>query len=886
MNALRRFAARLGHSAAGRHDDQRFRDEMEEHLALQTEDLVRAGLPPEEARRQAMLRFGPVQPLREQLHAQRRMLPLESLVLDVRFGLRMLAKSPTFTAVAVLTLALGIGANAAIFSVVNAVLLRPLPYAAPARLLSVSEGQPKAGIAEAGLSWPAFLAMQDRNQVFSAVAGLPIHALTLTGRGEPDDVSTVAVTPEFFSLLRAKALVGRTLAPEDGREDAAPVAVLSENLWRSRFGADPAIAGRPIMLDQRAFTVAGVMPAGFQTPFVSQADQVWIPLAQDPLFSKWRTRPPATHWMLPVIARLRPGLSLDQARAELQTLSAGLASQYPAEQGWQAAVEPLRQAIVGDVQEPLLLLLGAVGALLLIACANVASLLLTRATARAREMAVRMAHGASRTRLARQLLTESALLGLLGGAAGVALAWGGVSVLASLLPADLPRPHPVRVDGAVLGFALVLTLAASVIFGLAPVLQAFRADPQANLKEGTRAGEGRSSRRARKVLAAGEIALAMVLLAGAGLLLRSLARLESVGPGFVTDHVVKANVSLPRLQYTKPDQWTAFMKELMTRLEARPGLQDAAIVVPAPIADPAVSLPFSIVGNPPLPPGAAITADFVSAGPRYFRAMGIALLQGRVFSRDDTASTPPVAVISASLAKRYFPHENPLGRRLTFGFPPQGNVARKIVGVVADVHDVSLARKPGPMMYVPFSQAPLWGGDVVVRSRLSTQEVAAAIQAATHSIDADVPVTQIASLPGALQVSVARPRLQTLLLGLFSVLALLLAAIGLYGVVSFSVAQRTREIGVRIALGATPAGVRRLVIGESAALVLWGLAVGIPSALLLAHLLSAMLFGIGPADPLTFVGGALLLSVVAVVAAWLPARRAMGVDPMAALRNE
>ena len=866
--------------------EQELDDELRFHFDKEVEKHRAAGLTENEARRQARLAFGGQSQVAEDCREARGTGLLETVLQDIHYALRQMKKSPGFTATALLMLALGIGANAAIFSVVNAVLLRPLPYAGPSRLVSLSEGRPKAGIAGAGVSWSAFLAMQDHSRVFSAVAGLPIHALTLTGNGEPADVSTVAATPEFFSLLHAKALLGRTLSPEDGRDGATAVVVLSEHLWRSRFGADPQIAGRTIRLDQRAYTVAGVMPSSFQTPFVDQADQVWIPLAQDPLFSKWRTRPPATHWMLPVIARLRPAVSLDQARAELETISAALASHYPAEKGWQAAIEPLRQAIVGDARTPLLLLLGAVGVLLLIACANLASLLLTRATARAMEMAVRMSLGASRRRLARQLLTENAMLGLLGGAAGMAMAWGGVRVLASFLPPDLPQPHSIRVDGAVLVFALVLTLAASATFGLAPVLHAFRADLQANLKKGARAGDAETSRRARSVLAAGEMALAMVLLAGAGLLLRSFTRLESISPGFVTEHVVKANVSLPRFEYTKPEQWTAFMNELLTRLQAQPGLQDAAIVVPTPIADTAVTLPFSIVGSAPLPPGAADTADFVSASPRYFRAMGIALLRGRLFSRDDTASTPPVALISESLAKRYFPYENPLGRRMMFGFPPHGEVVREIVGVVGDIHDVSLAQKPGSMMYVPFAQAPFWGGDIVVRSRLSTQEVAAAIEAATHDIDADVPVTEIASLPEALQVSVAQPRFRTQLLGLFSVLALLLAAIGLYGVVSFSVAQRTREIGVRMALGATPASVRRLVIGESAGLVLWGLALGTPSALLLAHFLSAMLFGIGPADPLTFVGVALLLSLVALTAAWLPARRAAGVDPIQALRSE
>ena len=885
MRALRRLLARIRNMTTNRRGDARLREEMEAHLAMQAEENLRAGMTPEEARRQARLKFGSAEAVREEYHAEEGLPLLECLLQDARFSLRQMRKSPGFTAVVLLTLSLGIGANAAIFSVVNAVLLRPLPYTGSGRLVDVSESEAKAGISGDGLSWPALTELQKDKRVFSQAAGLAGHALTLTGRGEPADVSTIAVTPEFFSLLGTNPLLGRALSLEDGKDGAAPVVVMSEGLWRSRFGGDAGIVGQEITLDQRAYTVVGVMPAGFQTPFLRRTEQVWIPLAQDPLFSAWRTRPPATHW-LPVVARLRQGISLAQGRAELQTISAGLASESPAEQGWQARIEPLQQAIVGNVRAPLLLLLAAVGLLLLIACANIANLLLTRATARAKEIAVRIALGASQRRIARQLLTESAVLGLLGGAAGVVTAWAGVRALVAVLPARLPQLHAIRVDGAVLGFALALSVTASMVFGLAPVFYAFRSDPRANLNEGSRVGEPRGSRRVQHLLAGGEVALAVVLLTGAGLLLRSFTQLLSVGPGFETEQVVKANVALPRFEYAKPEQWAAFASELMTRLQAKPGLEDSAIVVPTPIVDTSISLPFVIAGNPPLPQGTANTADYVAATPDYFHVLGIALIRGRMFTRDDTALTMPVAVISESLARRYFPHQDPLGRQLMFGFPPHGGVSREIVGVVADIRDVSLAKNPNPMMYVPFAQAPLWGGDVVVRSRLSTAEVAAAIQAETHSIDKDLPVTDIEALPRGLQASVAEPRFRTLLLGLFSAFALLLAAIGLYGVISFSVSQRTREIGVRMAIGATPGSVRRLVIGESAKLVLSGLAAGIPAALILAHFLAAMLFGVTPGDPLTLLGVSILLMLVALLAAWLPARRASRVDPMVALLSE
>jgi putative ABC transport system permease protein len=868
------------------HRNQRNAEIQEELLSFQTasvEEKTRRGMSREAALRAARAEAGSAESVRQKVWSAGWESAADSLWQDLRYAVRMLAKSPGFTAIAVLTLALGIGANAAIFSLVNAVLLRPLPYANPAQLVDVSEA--KAGVVGAGVSYPAFVELRDHSRAFTSVAGLAGHALTLTGHGEPADVSTLAVTPEFFSLFGTKPLLGRALSPQDGERGAAPVVVLSEQLWRSRFGADPGIAGTSITLDQRAFTVVGIMPGAFRTPFFNQTEQVWIPLLQDPLFSGWLTRPPQEHW-LPVIARLRAGVSPDQARAELQTISAGLVDQFPAEKGWGIAIEPLQQVIVGDVKEPLLLLLSAAGLVLLIACANIANLLLARATSRSREIAVRIALGASQRRIARQLLTESAILGVLGGVTGVFLAWWSVSALTSLLPTGLTQLRSIRVDGSVFGFAFVLSLAASVFFGLAPVLHTTRSDPQANLREGSRAGDARGSQRARSFLAAAEVAVAMVLLVGAGLLMRSFARLLSVSPGFETENMVKAEISLPRFQYSRPEQWTAFSSQLMMRLQAKPGLQDSAIAVPLPILNNSINLPFAIAGNPPLEQGATDTANYVAASPRYFHVMGISLMRGRLFSEDDSASTPPVALISEALARRYFPGENPLGRQLIFGFPPHGDVAREIVGVVADIHDVSIASNPGPMMYVPFAQVPFWGSEVVVRSSLGAAEIAAAIRTETHSIDKDLPVTDIESFPEAMHASVAEPRFRTMLLGLFSAIALLLAAIGIFGVISFSVSRRTREIGVRMALGATPASIRHLVLGESAKLVLFGLATGIPAALILTHFLSALLFGITPTDPLTFIAVALLLMLVALAAAYLPARRAIRIDPMAALRCE
>jgi len=885
MRSLRALWMRLrGIFGAGRAEAE-IRAEIESHLAMHIEDNLRAGMPAEEAQRQALIRLGGVEQTRQAWRDQRTLPWLESLGQDVKFALRQLRKSPGFAGVVVATLALGIGANTAIFSVVRAVLLEAPPYAKPGELVSLSESKAQAGITGEGMSYPGYQDLREHGGAFSAVAGLAGHSLTLTGHGEPSEVKTVVVTQDFFSLFGVQPLLGRTLTAKDGERGAAPVTVLSEALWRNKFGGDPGIVGRTITLDMRLWTVVGVMPAGFRTPFLDQAQQLWIPLDQDPLFSVWMTHPPRTHWMA-AFARLRPGVSGAQAQAELEAVSAGLSSQFPEEKGWTIESEPLQKAIAGDVQRPLLVLLCAVGLVLLIACANIANLLLTRATSRSAEMAVRVALGASPRRLARQLLTESALLGLLGGAAGMAAAWWGVRALRSMLPQGLPQLHPVRVDGAVLGFALALSLVASLLFGLVPALFASRSDLQRYLREGGRGGESRGPQRARSVLAAAETALAMVLLVAAGLLIRSFARLSAVSPGFATAQVTRAMVSLPQFRYARPQQWAAFARELMQRLQAQPGMGDAAIAAPLPILDLPIPLRFDIVGAPPAPAGEAITADYETASPHYFRVMGIPLLQGRLFGEDDTASTPRVAVISEAFARRYFSGRNPLGQHIVFGFPPDGRAAREIVGVVGDIRDESLAKKPGPMMYVPFAQAPLWGGEVVVRSRFSAAAAAAAIERTTHSIDKDLPVTDIVSLPAGVDASVAQPRFRTALVGIFGAMALLLGAVGIFGVVSWSVSRRTREIGIRMALGAQRRNVTELMLSSASAPALAGIAAGALAAALLTRLMASLLYGVSAADPLTYAGSAALLLLVALVASYLPARRAASVDPVQALRAE
>jgi predicted permease len=883
---VRRLVSQTRVWLSPRQVDQDFDQELEAHLDLLTEEGVRRGMSPEEAKRAARIRLGGHTQLKETNRELQGLLVIETFLQDTRYAFRILRKNPGFTAVAVLTLALGIGANTAIFSVVYAVLLKPLPYTNPDQLFTAFQANTRQGIAETGCSYPNFEEWRAQNHVFSELAGIQAHQLTLTGRGEPSVVNTSVVTPELFALLDVKPLAGRIFFPQDGKEGAAPVALMSEDLWRGRFGADPKFTGTSINLDKRPFTVIGIIPAAFRTPFFNTKQEVWIPLVQDPLFST--LMPQRGSHFLPALGRLRPGVSLAQAQAEMDAISGRLAGEFPAENnGWTIRLVPLQKEIVGDVRTALLVLLGAVGLVLLIACANIANLLLTRATSRSKEIAVRTALGAGRARIIRQLLSETAVLGLLGGALGVALAYWGVKALSSLLPSSLPQMNPIRVDYFVLGFALLLSAIAGVIFGLVPAMFAANADIQNTLREGARSGESRNRRRARSFLVVAEISLAMVLLVTAGLLLRSFARLTSVSPGFDPQHIVKADISLPQFQYSTPQQWATFSEELLARIQSNAGLQDSAVAVPRPIADGNVNLPFDIVGNPPSSSGASRTANYVSVSPDYFRVMGIPLLVGRFFNQHDISSAPRVSIISEAMARLYFPNQDPLGKQISFGFPPKnGEAMREIVGIVGNVRDVALGRNPGAMMYVPYAQAPFWGANLVVKSTLSTSSVAAAIRQEVRRMDKDLPVTDVAKMPDLIDASVAQPRFRTFMLGFFAVMALVLAATGIFGVISYSVSRRANEIGIRVALGASRNSILSMILRETLVLALAGLAVGLPCALAASHFVGHMLFNVSANDPATLAAVAFSLAGVAALAGYIPARRAMRVDPMAALRYE
>ena len=867
--------------------EQELSDELRFHLEKLVEENVAKRMTRGEARYAALRELGGIEQVKDECRDMRRVNFIENLIQDLHYGLRTLEKSPGFAAVAILTLALGIGANTAIFSVVYAVLLKPLPFSNPDQLVRVFEANQAAGILGDGCSYPEFQEWRRQNHVFSGMAAVQGHELNLTGQGEPMVVKVGDVTADFFSVLGVAPLAGRTFLPEDGEQGAAPVAVISYGLWRGRFGADPDLIGRTIELDKRSFTVVGVMPRNFRFVLDGRGGLLWIPVVQDPWFGGLAKRPTG-HWFT-AIARLKPGVSAAQGQAEMDALGPRLAPQFrPGDDGWAIRTVSLRNAMTYNATPAaLLMLLAAVGLVLSIACANVANLLLARATSRAKEFAVRAALGAGRARILRQLLTESAVLGLLGAALGIGLAYWGVHGLSGLLPASFPRAESIRVDGSVLAFALLLSLGASLLFGMAPAL--FAADPrlQTTLQEsGGRPGEGKGRRRARNLLVTAEVALAMVLLVGAGLLIRSFAALMSVNPGFDTRNILKAEVPLPRFQYSTPQQWVTFSNEVLARIQAEPDLQDTAIALPLPLADGCANLPFRIANAPPLPSGSSNTADYVSVSPEYFRVVSIPLLRGRYFGRQDAMSTPRVAIISEALARVYFPHQDPLGQQLIFGFPPDEDVKREIVGVVGDVRDAALNQTPGPMMYVPFAQAPLWGVGLVVKTSSSASAAAHEIRQKVHEVDRDLPVTDMEWMSEAVDASLTPTRLRTWLLGLFGAIALALAAVGIFGVISYSVSCRAHEFGIRMALGATRREILRLVLGEALGLALAGVGAGIVAALGLTQLISSLLYGVRPRDPATLIALPLLLTGTALLAAYLPARRATKVDPISALRCE
>ncbi len=809
---------------------------------------------------------------------------MDALRQDLQYAWRMLVRSPGVTALALVALALGIGANTAVFSVVDGVLLEPLPYSEPDRLAVVWAATPDLLPASGG----EFTGWREQSDVFSAIAAFHSQPYAVTG-GAPEILGGVRASAELFPLLGVAAEHGRTFLPEEDRPGGPHVVVLGHAVWQRRFGGDPSIVGRTISLDDEPYTVVGVMPDGFQfprrgempSPFQFPQDvAVYTPLALTPEQAANRGRE-----YLMVIARLKPGVTLAQAQAGMSATAERFAQQFPStNRNRGARVVGLREQVLARVEPALLMLLGAVGLVLLIACANVANLALVRASARGKEMAIRSALGAARGRVVRQLLTESLVLALVSGAVGLVLALWGVETVRALLPETVPRAEEIGVNARAFGFTLVVSLVTGVLFGLAPALQASMPRLSPALQEGGRSDRGSGSRRLRGLLVVSEVALALVLLAGAGLLLRSFVRLARVDSGVDTRNVLTVDVRLPRGRYAPPRQ-VAFFDELVTRLRALPGVRAAAGIYPLPLSGAEEGASFVVDGRPAAPDERVLAGPrFVSPG--YFETMGIPVVRGRGFRDSDGREASPTLVINEAMARTYWPSGDPIGQRLAFSGVSGPRVWREIVGVISDVHHSGLDRPSPPEVYCPFAQFPGPGLTLVLRTNGAPRDLVASVEAAVRSIDADQPITNVRTMDELLARSVAPRRFPLLLLGTFAGLALVLAAVGIYGVMSYLVAQRRHEIGIRMALGAEARDVRRLVVGQGMKLVLIGLALGAAGALVLTRVLQGLLFAVSATDPVTFVAVALLLVLVALAACWIPARRATRIDPLAALRYD
>jgi len=807
---------------------------------------------------------------------------MDTFFQDLRYAVRTLRERPGFTLVAALTLALGVGGSTAIFSVVDAVLLRSLPYPDADRLVILWGRAP--GAPQTAASWPEFVDWREQNQSFEDMAVWRGQSVNLSGTGEPERLVGAFVSDRFFPLLGARPLLGRTFTPDEtDPATARPVAVLGHGLWQRRFGSDPAILGRSLVLNGQSHTVVGVLGPEFEGGNAPASgwfmgSEVLLPA---PYFPNKKGLARGETEML-VIARRRSDVSLEQARTDMSVVARRLEQAYPdTNAGRTAEVGLVQDQIVGSLKTPLLVLLGAVGLVLLIACANVANLLLARASHRRREMAVRSALGAGRPRLLRQLLTESALLALVGGALGLVVGREGLRLLLAIVPAGV-LPSTVGIDLRVLAFAFALVAATGFVFGLVPAIQASRPELEGVLKEGGRGGSGAAGHRFRDALVVAEVTLSLMLLVGAGLLIRSAIALQHADLGFRPDHVLTAEFRLPPAKYSEPRRIAAFLRQALERLRAVPGIESAALVRAVPFSGNGASTTYQVEGQPEPPKGREPVAQLNIVSPGYFRTMGIPQLRGRDFDERDTADVPAVAVVNDYMARQLWPDADPLGRRLRLRDAGWATV----VGVVGDVRHSGPAEPAQPQVYTTHEQDARIFACVVARTAADPLSLAGPMRAAIWSVDKDQPVWKVRSLEQLVRGARDTARAMSLLVGVFAGVALLLAGVGIYGVMSFAVSQRTREIGIRMALGAAAAGVMRLVVGR--ALVLTGIAilVGAAGAAGLARLLGALLYGVGPADPATFLSAAVVLAAVGGLAAYLPARRAARIDPVRALNEE
>jgi putative ABC transport system permease protein len=821
---------------------------------------------------------------------------MTNLIQDLRFGLKLMLKSPTATAIVVLTLALGIGANTTIFSIVDAILLRPLLYKDSERLVMVWATYPQLQMSldRVPVSAGDFIEWRDQNTVFEQISAIDSTNLTLIGIGEPERIVGASVSANFFELMGVSPSKGRLFTHEEDQPGKNNVLVISDGLWKRRFGADPEIIGQALTLNDKSYTVIGIMPAGFQFPragempayfeFPPQAE-LWLPIAISPK----RISSRRNHDMA-VIARLKPGVSLEQAQTEISGISARLEDQYPENKGWGALVMSLRSHLVGDIQTALLVLLGAVGFVLLIVCANVANILLAQSAARQQEISIRVALGASRLRIIQQLLTESLLIALAGGILGILLALSGIELFLRMRPDNIPRSDDLALNGWSLIFTLGVSILTGIVFGLAPIYHSSKLNFSEALKQGAKSVAGSvSRRRVRSLLVVSEVALALILLTGAGLLINSFTRLLNVSPGFNPRNVLTMDISLPASRYPDKQKQTAFYQQALEKMKALPGVRSAGLVLFLPLRGAAGLDEFVIEGRPIPPDGEKPITEIRIASPDYFTTMEIPLLSGRALTEQDKADGMPVVVINETMARRFWSNESPIGSRVkTGGKEPQHNwegIWLTIVGVVADVKG-SLDSETRPQMYFSYLQHSFPAMSIAVRTSTDTTNLSAAVRQAVQEVDKDQPVTNVNTMEKYLAESVAQRRFNTVVLGIFAAIALILAAVGIYGVMAYSVIQRTHEIGVRMALGAQKTDIIKLILRHGTALVLAGVVIGLAAAYALTRVISKMLYGVSATDPVTFGFVTLLLVGVAILASLVPALRATKVDPLVALRQE
>src|SRR5215471_17181330 len=804
---------------------------------------------------------------------------------DFKYALRMLVKAPGFAAIAILTLALGIGANSAIFSVINAVLLHPLPFPKQNQLVAIWSRIPNSNLEKETESIPDYVDLRDQSKTLSALAAFTRTGAVLNGTEESRQMYGVAITADIFPVLGVPPARGRVYTREDDTVDAR-VVVLTDYAWKTYFNSAPEIVGKQVSLSWRLYTVLGVMPPGFQFPVEGERAEYLMPL--HPLVPELVNNRDS-HFVR-MVGRMKPGVTIKQCDAEMKTIAARLEKQYPrSNAGRSERVYSLHDDIVGDVRPALITILTAVAFVLLIACANIGNLLLARATARQREIAIRTALGASRARLVWQLLGEGFLLSIFGAAVGLLIAWWGIDLLRAFGPQDVPRLGEVVINAPVFFFTFVAAIFSTLVFALVPALQVTRPNVNESLQEGNRGAVGPESHHFRRLLIIAQVALSLLLLAGAGLLIKSFANLRATKPGFDSKHALVAELILPKAKYPEAEKHRQFFERILPKLAALPGVEAAGAAFPMPFSNNDWSSTFSIVGQPPRPPGQELLASHLKITPDYFRAMGTPLLRGRVFNSGDTKNSPPVIIVNDVLAKRFFPAGNAIGQQiiLIHGENNQPSPPKEIVGVVGGSRHESLAIQPLPEFYIPAAQDPQRRMDVVIRTAASDPiGLQTSLRNIVHEFDNDLFVPSLQPLEKRIGVTLAQPRFNMMLLGTFAGVAMTLAAIGIYGVIAYSVAQRTREIGIRMALGAQKIDMLSLILRQSLVVVGIGLVVGLISSLITTRLMTSLLFGVSSTDFMTYAIVLALLAIAALIASYLPARRAMNVDPMEALRYE